>query len=72
MYRRNTLSRLLSRDRSCPPDQVFNGPDALAHLTPASEAPAAAVKTAWEPVRTGQAIPMLGERVSDDVPCDPR
>jgi len=32
-------------------------------LQPASEAPAAAVKAAWEPVRTGQAVPMLGEEV---------
>lgn len=30
-------------------------------LQPVSEAPAAAVRAAWEPVRAGQSVPMIGE-----------
>lgn len=51
-------------------DQVANGPDSGMDLTPASEAPAAAVQAAWNPVLPGQAVPLVGERVYDDAePC---
>lgn len=54
-------------------DQVANGPDANLDLTPASEAPAVAVRAAWNAVLPGQAIPLVGERVyDDDEPCDCR
>jgi len=41
------------------------------YLQPASDAPAIAVKAAWEPVRTGQAVPMLGEEVGYAQPSYP-
>lgn len=53
-------------------EQVANACDSFVDLTPASQAPAAAVKAAWLPVQSGQAIPLLGERVYPDAePCDP-
>lgn len=36
-------------------------------LPAVSEGPAAAVKAAWLPVRTGQAVPLLGEDVPWEV-----
>ena len=48
-------------------DPVWSRP----FLQPASDAPAAAVKAAWEPVRTGQSVPMLGEEVGYAQPCNP-
>ena len=50
-----------------------NGHSAWAkpYLQPASDTPAAAVKAAWEPVRTGQPVPMLGEEVGYAQPCNP-
>lgn len=47
-------------------DQVANAPDASVDLTPASEAPAVAVRDGWGPLRPGQAIPLLWERVPPD------
>lgn len=61
------------RGRDLCADQVVNGPDSGMDLTPASEAPAAAVKAAWMPVLSGQAVPKIGERVYDYAePCDGR
>lgn len=71
MFRRSAPSRPVLRDRWCPPDQVFNRPDALADLTPVSQAPAEAVRGAWAPTLHGQAVPTLGERVCADAePCN--
>jgi hypothetical protein len=44
-----------------PKDQVANALDSFVDLTPASEAPAAAVKAAWAPLLSGQEIPLIGE-----------
>lgn len=61
---RNPLAAYLQRRRLEPVDQVANRPDAkVTNLTPASEAPADAVKAAWKPVEPGQTIPMVGEQV---------
>jgi hypothetical protein len=50
-------------------DQVANGPDSGLDLTPASDAPAEAVKASWAVVMPGQSVPLIGERVYDE-PCD--
>jgi hypothetical protein len=50
-------------------DQVANDPDSGLDLTPASDAPAEAVKAAWNVLLPGQAVPLIGERVYDDQPC---
>lgn len=42
-------------------EQVANACDSYIDLTPASEAPAEAVKAAWLPLQTGQPIPLIGE-----------
>ncbi len=47
-------------------DQVANAPDASVDLTPASQAPAEAVRAAWAPWLSGQAVPLLWERVEPD------
>ena len=44
-----------------PKDQVANALDSTVDLTPASEAPALAVKAAWAPLLSGQEIPLIGE-----------
>lgn len=50
-----------------PKDQVANALDSFVDLTPASEAPAEAVKAAWAPLLSGQEIPLIGEvRYGDD------
>lgn len=65
------VARYLERRRDACVDQVANRPDALADLTPASQAPAEAVRAAWAPTVPGQAVPMIGERVYDGAePCD--
>jgi hypothetical protein len=46
----------------CWPDQVANAKDSTVDLTPVSQAPALAVKAAWEATLLGQEIPMIGER----------
>jgi hypothetical protein len=67
------VARHLERRRLECVDQVANRPDALADLTPVSEAPAEAVRAAWAPTVPGQSVPMIGERVYDDAePCDDR
>lgn len=51
------------RGRSSDQPQVANGRCGIdPRLTPASEAPADAVRAAWLPVLTGQPVPRLGER----------
>ncbi len=42
-------------------EQIANADDDFADLTPASEAPADAVKAAWLPLQAGQTIPLIGE-----------
>lgn len=42
--------------------QVANACDDFVDLAPVSEAPAEAVKQAWSALRTGQEIPLIGER----------
>jgi hypothetical protein len=52
------------RWRGCdltPKDQVANALDSMVDLTPASDAPAETVKTAWAPLLSGQRIPLIGE-----------
>lgn len=44
-----------------PKDQVANALDSTVDLTPASNAPADAVKAAWAPLLSGQTIPLIGE-----------
>lgn len=57
-------------DRVCV-DQVANACDAYADLSPASDAPAAAVRAAWDPLRSGQTVPLIWERTTPDAePCD--
>jgi hypothetical protein len=66
---------LLRRDRDrlrCHPGLAqSNGSPLWAKpfLQPDSEAPAATVRVAWEPVRAGQSVPMLGEEVGYVEPC---
>lgn len=43
-------------------EQVANAKDSFVDLTPASEAPAEAVKAAWNAWLPGQDIPLIGER----------
>lgn len=47
-------------------EQVANARDSFVDLTPVSDAPAAAVKAAWLPLRAGQLVPLIGERVEPD------
>jgi hypothetical protein len=54
----------------CPVDQVGNAKDSTVNLSPASDAPAQAVKAAWAPLLSGQAIPLIGEEVGYVEPCD--
>lgn len=42
-------------------EQVANACDSFVDLTPASQAPAEAVKAAWLPLQPGQSIPLIGE-----------
>ena len=44
-----------------PKDQVANALDSFVDLSPASEAPAEAVKAAWAPLLSGQEVPLIGE-----------
>jgi hypothetical protein len=53
-----------ARDDPCPRLQVANGIFADKLPTP-DPAVADAVKAAWLPVRTGQAVPMIGEPVAE-------
>lgn len=65
------LPRWREKDLSCL-DQVANAKDSQVDLTPVSEAPADAVKTAWAPWLTGQAVPMIFEAYDAEPiePCD--
>lgn len=47
-------------------DQVANAPDASVNLTPASQAAAEAVRAAWAPCVSGQAVPLIWERYEPD------
>lgn len=51
-------------------DQVANAPDFNVNLTPASEAPAAAVVAGWEPWKLGQAVPLIWEKAIYVESCD--
>lgn len=65
------LPRWRGRDFRCPPDQIANAKDASFDLTPVSEAPAVQTRANWDALRPGQEIPLIWERVYDDVqPCD--
>jgi hypothetical protein len=46
-------------------EQVANACDDFVDLTPASQAPAEAVKENWSALIPGQAVPMIGERVDE-------
>lgn len=59
------LPRWRGRDLECK-EQVANATDSFVDLTPVSAAPAAAVKAAWLPLRAGQSVPLVGERVYPD------
>lgn len=63
--------RWRGRDYSKKPDQVANACDDFVDLTPVSEAPANAVKDAWAPLLSGQAVPLIGERSygDEEEPC---
>ena len=57
------------RDRdSRPPLQVANGTRSMPGPQVASEAPAEVARAAWLPLIGGQAVPLLGEAVSDAEP----
>lgn len=59
----------LRHDPLVKPEQVFNAPSSVA-VSPTSDARADAVKAAWAPVLTGQAVPLLWERdLTPDVDC---
>lgn len=47
-------------------EQVANAKDSFVDLTPASEASAEQVRSNWLPLKRGQAIPLIGERVHGD------
>lgn len=60
------VAALHRRDRDPrPPLQVANGTRSMPGPQVASEAAAAATRTAWLPVIPGQKVPMIGEAVSD-------
>lgn len=42
-------------------EQVANACDSFVDLTPASDLPAEAVKSAWHALEPGQPIPLIGE-----------
>jgi hypothetical protein len=50
-----------------PKDQVANALDSTVDLTPVSEAPANAVKAAWQALLSGQEIPLIGELHDDGI-----
>jgi hypothetical protein len=52
-------------------DQVGNANDDVLDLTPVSDAPAQHVRDGWEPWFSGQAVPLIWERVEPDEvePC---
>lgn len=43
-------------------EQVANARDSFVNLTPASEAPAASVRSNWSAVLPGQTVPLIWER----------
>ncbi len=43
-------------------EQVVNARDSFVNLTPVSEAPAAAVRSAWSATLPGQPVPLIWER----------
>lgn len=49
-----------------PLDQVGNAREDFLDLTPASRAPADAVKTGWAPWLPGQSAPLVWERAEPD------
>jgi hypothetical protein len=51
-------------------EQVANAWTSFVDLTPASEAPAEAVRAAWLPLQAGQEIPLVGELRYDPVKAD--
>ena len=65
--------RWRGRDHSKKPQQVANASDDFVDLAPVSEAPANAVKDAWAPLLSGQAVPLIGEdrhgRIEEEEPC---
>ena len=69
--RQNPVTAALRlRDRKgLAPLQIANGLRGQ-YAGPGNDTAADAVKAAWLPTMTGQAVPMLGEQVSDDAePC---
>lgn len=65
--RRAVEARLRQR---CPAEQVANAPDDSVDLTPASEAPLASLRAKFAPLVSGQAVPLLWERVPPEDPDD--
>ena len=67
---RNPATEAIAARRACPfpPLQVANGTRLMAGPQVVDESLAAAVDAAWLPVRAGQVVPLLGERVTDDQP----
>jgi hypothetical protein len=63
------MLRWRGRD-SRPREQVANAWDSAVDLTPASEAAAAAAKSAWAALLPGQTIPLIGEDSYDEVNKD--
>lgn len=71
-FRSNFITKAIQERRSCPcpPLQVANGTRSMPGPQVTSSVPAEVVRTAWEPVRGGQAVPMIGEVGYDDAePC---
>lgn len=47
-------------------EQVANACDSFVDLTPASQAPAAAVSSAWSALQSGQSVPLIWEETTPD------
>lgn len=71
LSRSNIITKAIRdrRSRPYPPLQVANGLRSMSGPQPVSEAAVTALRAAWLPTIPGQAVPMLGERVSDAEPC---
>lgn len=57
---------IIWRGRDPEAEQVANANDDFVDLTPVSQAPALAVKAAWDALLPGKTIPLIGEKVPRD------
>ena len=65
------MTRWRGRDLE-PKEQVANACDSFVDLTPASDVPAELVLSAWDALRAGQDIPLIGEQVYPNAEsCEP-